>query len=80
MSKPTAKNLALAARDGKLDEMTELLKAGISPNEEVEYGGTSLHQAAAWGQGPAIELLLAHGAELESMTTVSATVAPQHSE
>lgn len=70
MSKPTAKELALAARDGKLDEMLHLLALGIAPNDEVEYGGTALHQAAAWGQLKAMELLMERGADINALTTV----------
>jgi len=41
-SKPTAKDLAIAAREGKLADVERLLAAGIDPNECVFAGGAGM--------------------------------------
>lgn len=66
---PTAKDLAIAARDGKIDEMTALLGAGINVNDEVEFGGTPLTQAALANQVPSVAFLLENGASIDATTT-----------
>ena len=41
-----------------------LLRSGAAPNVQQHGGWTPLHQAAAHGRLPMVELLLAHGADL----------------
>ena len=69
--KATAKDLARASIDGKIDVVKALLAAGVSPNDAVEFGGTSLVHAAAAGQTAIVALLLDAGAAIEATTTAS---------
>jgi ankyrin repeat protein len=70
MATPTTKDLAVAARDGKLDEMEALLQLPtVSIDEEVEFGGTSLSQAALANQLAAVTFLLDKGANINATTT-----------
>ena len=55
-----------AARLGKLDHLTALLKAGCQPNSfciEGKYKYTALHWAVHWDTIEYIPLLLEHGAD-----------------
>ena len=53
--------LALAAQNGRLDTMRQLLRAGVSPDGQGAGKLRVLHHAVAGGHVEAIELLLAAG-------------------
>lgn len=56
--------LVLAAREGRVERVRELLAQGIPPDApESKNGHRALHQAAEAGQREVVELLLAHGAD-----------------
>lgn len=74
MSRPTAKDLAVAARDGLLDEMARLLAIGVAINDVVEFGGTALTQAAAADQRAAVQFLLEKGADINVVTAGNVSV------
>lgn len=67
--KPTTKQLALAARDGKIEDIVHYIKLGISVNEITEFGGTALHQAAQYNETGAMEILIAAGANIDTTTS-----------
>lgn len=54
-----------AAKNGSLNKVKELLKAGADPNVQNEHHLTPLHQAAYWGELEIVELLLEHGARID---------------
>jgi ankyrin repeat protein len=72
MSKEGPKELAAAAREGKLDEVERMLAAGLQAqiNEQVEFGGTALVQACASGELAVAQRLLRAGADIEATTAV----------
>ncbi len=45
-----------------------LVEKGAAVNQRQEQGFTALHEAAQAGSVPLVELLLAHGADLEART------------
>ena len=55
--------LALAAQNGRLDTMRQLLRAGVSPDGQGAGKLRVLHHAVAGGHVEAIELLLAAGGD-----------------
>jgi Ankyrin repeats (3 copies)/Ankyrin repeat len=71
---PTADALAMAARDGLINEMQRLLDLGIPINDIVPGGGTSLTQAAAAGQIDAVSFLLERGADVNAVTAGGVSV------
>jgi len=52
-----------AAKDGRLEDVERMLKAGANPNAADLDGETPLHAAARWGQVAIAEALLLHGAD-----------------
>jgi ankyrin repeat protein len=70
MAHATGKDLAVAAREGKLEAVDMYLKLGISPNEVVEFGGTALTHAAVNGHAAIVQLLLDSGALVNAVTAV----------
>jgi ankyrin repeat protein len=71
---PTAKDLAVAARNGDVDTMHRLLGVGVPVNEVVEFGGTALSQAAAANQVGSAAFLLDNGADINAVTAGGAPV------
>lgn len=56
--------LVLAARNGEVERVSELLATGLPPDaEEAKNGHRALHQAAGAGQVAVLELLLEAGAD-----------------
>ena len=56
--------LVLAAREGRVERVRELLAQGIPPNApESRNGHRALHQAAEAGRREVVEVLLEHGAD-----------------
>ena len=56
--------LVLAARNGEVERVTELLATGLPPDaEESKNGHRALHQAAAAGEPAVVDLLLRAGAD-----------------
>lgn len=74
MSKEGSKELAAAAREGKLAEVERMLAAGLSAvvNETTEFGGTAFLQACAAGKLATASALLEAGANVEVTTAVRA--------
>ena len=72
MSKEGSKELAAAAREGKLAEVERMLASGLTAvvNETTEFGGTAFTQACAAGQRATALRLLEAGASLDATTAV----------
>jgi ankyrin repeat protein len=71
---PTAKDLAVASRDGNLEVVKALIAKGISCNEICEFGGTAMHQAATSGQNEVVTFLIdSQQADVEKVTAGGAT-------
>lgn len=58
-----AQELAIAARNGDVDHVRQLLSRGVDPNSRHRCGWTALHVAVANGQQAVVEHLLQHGAD-----------------
>ncbi|KAG9288741.1 hypothetical protein G9A89_019102 [Geosiphon pyriformis] len=58
------KNIWIAAGDGDLERVQELLTEGISPNAQDENGYTPLAAAVSYKHYTIIELLISHGADV----------------
>ena len=67
---PAEAPVAEAARDGDLEEVRALLRAGEDVNGAQGDGMTALHWAAERGDAPMIEILLYAGAETQSATRI----------
>ena len=52
-----------AASEGRLDVVRLLLKRGVDPNIQDQYGDTPLHIAAHGGHDDVVKLLLEYGAD-----------------
>jgi len=63
---PGPSSLQLAAMNGNLTEIKNLLAQCDNPNEVDEFYVTPLHLAAAWGRTEAMSLLLKAGANLNA--------------
>ncbi len=61
---PTMANIWIAASDGDLGRVSELVESGISPNAFDENTYTPIHAAASYGHIDVLELLLLHGGDL----------------
>jgi uncharacterized protein len=57
--------LMVAARDGKVTEVDDLLNRGASLTARSDKGKTPLHYAAANGRVEVVQLLLSKGAEVD---------------
>ncbi|MGI9297487.1 MAG: ankyrin repeat domain-containing protein [Gammaproteobacteria bacterium] len=55
-------NLLVAARDGELSEVRQLLTDGVNPNAAADNGSTALMSAAYQGHAEIAEILLSAGA------------------
>lgn len=69
-----AQSLYLAASMGRLNEMSMLLDAGISPNAEVQGGFTPIYGAAEHGCVRAMQLLVDSGADVNHRANVRWTL------
>lgn len=69
----TVNALCLAARDGKVKVLEELLNTGIDPNACVSSQWTALHYACATGQFEAAKLLIQFGANTSKQTEKGST-------
>ncbi len=56
--------IAIAAREGELDTLSELLKSGADEINSLHQGFSALHLAIIYGQFEAIRLLISYGADL----------------
>lgn len=56
-----------AAREGHLETLQYLLQAGVSPNHQNSEGVEVIHRAAAYSDPQTVEMVLAHGGEVEAM-------------
>ncbi|KAI9254536.1 ankyrin repeat-containing domain protein [Phascolomyces articulosus] len=57
----TKDNLWIAAGDGQLDRVQELIESGVDVNSHDEYGYTALHAAVSYNQKEILEYLLEKG-------------------
>jgi predicted nucleic acid-binding OB-fold protein len=57
-------NIWVAASDGDIPRVLELLQQGISINVQDEYGYSPMHAAVSYGHKELIELLISGGADL----------------
>jgi elongation factor Tu len=64
----TPEALIRSAGDGRPDDLTRLLEAGVKPDEATEQGWTALHLAAATGNIAALTALLQTGVGLTART------------
>ena len=60
------RQLVIAAADGDLAAVTQLLSQGADANADNGFGVTPLYTAADWGNLELVKLLLEHGAEPDS--------------
>ncbi|MGE3317767.1 MAG: ankyrin repeat domain-containing protein [Candidatus Berkiella sp.] len=67
-SHPQTSDLLLAARNGDLNEITRLLKAGVNVNSEDHLSSTPFHLACMFGKTEAAVLLIRHGANLNDLS------------
>jgi hypothetical protein len=70
------KELYCAARDGRLDEVKQLLLEGTDVNWLNGIGWTAYHKAASYGHTAVVELLLASGADMNKTNNFDHT--PSH--
>ncbi|KAI8146400.1 ankyrin repeat-containing domain protein [Fennellomyces sp. T-0311] len=57
----TQDNLWIAAGDGQLDRVKELIGSGVNVNSHDEYGYTAMHAAVSYNQKEILEYLLEKG-------------------
>ncbi|KAK0193726.1 ankyrin repeat-containing domain protein [Armillaria mellea] len=57
-------NIWIAAGDGDLARVEELVLAGTLPNIQDEFTYTPMHAAASYGHIHVLEFLLAHGGDV----------------
>ncbi len=57
-------NIWVAASDGNLARVEELLASGLSPNEKDENSYTPMHAAASYGHLAMLDFLIAHGGDI----------------
>lgn len=57
-------NIWVAASDGDLDRIKELLRAGMIVNAQDENGYSPIHAAVSYSQVEVLEFLLANGADV----------------
>ncbi|KAI9305459.1 ankyrin repeat-containing domain protein [Cunninghamella echinulata] len=62
-SKKSNDNIWVAAGDGQLKRVKELIEAGSNANEKDEYGYTPIHAAVSYNQKDVLEYLLSHGGD-----------------
>ncbi|KAI7851420.1 ankyrin repeat-containing domain protein [Circinella umbellata] len=60
----TKDNLWIAAGDGQLDRVKELIESGIDVNSHDEYGYTALHAAVSYNQKEILDYLLEKGGNI----------------
>lgn len=66
MKAPTSKdNLWVAAGDGQLDRVRELVESGVDVNGHDQFGYTAMHAAVSYGQFDVVKYLLEHGAQVD---------------
>ena len=65
--------LHLAAKEGHVEVVQELLRRGAGVNFTTKKGNTALHIASLAGQKPAVEVLLESGASVNSKAQVHVT-------
>ncbi|CAO3657049.1 unnamed protein product [Mucor hiemalis] len=66
MKAPTSQdNLWVAAGDGQLDRVRELVESGIDVNGHDQFGYTAMHAAVSYGQFEVVKYLLDHGANVD---------------
>ncbi len=56
--------LSVAAMTGNLEELKNLLKAGVSPDAKDSFGIRAIARATLWGHYDAVEMLLKQGASV----------------
>ncbi|CAO3625586.1 unnamed protein product [Cunninghamella blakesleeana] len=61
VTKSSNDNLWVAAGDGQLERVKELVEAGANVNEKDEFGYTPLHAAVSYNQKEVLEYLLNNG-------------------
>ncbi|CEP12060.1 hypothetical protein [Parasitella parasitica] len=65
MKAPTSQdNLWVAAGDGQIDRVKELLESGIKVDAHDEFGYTAMHAAVSYNQIEMVKLLIANGAKV----------------
>lgn len=57
-------NIWVAASDGNLGRVAELLASGLSPNVKDENSYTPMHAAASYGHLAMLDILIAHGGDI----------------
>ncbi|KAG0166354.1 hypothetical protein DFQ28_007382 [Apophysomyces sp. BC1034] len=58
-------NLWIAAGDGQLDRVKELVTSGVDVNSRDEFGYTAMHAAVSYSHADMINLLLSLGANVD---------------
>ncbi|GAA93947.1 uncharacterized protein L969DRAFT_92147 [Mixia osmundae IAM 14324] len=59
-----AKNIWIAASDGDLDRVKELIEGGTSANAKDENSYTPMHAAASWGHPDVLDYLISKGGDI----------------
>ncbi|KAF7721043.1 hypothetical protein EC973_005526 [Apophysomyces ossiformis] len=57
-------NIWIAAGDGQLARVKELIEGGVDVNSRDEFGYTAMHAAVSYNQEAMIKLLLQYGADI----------------
>ncbi len=65
-AKDDNEKLIRAAKEGRLDEVTRLLKSGADINAKDGKGDTALIGACFWGHTDVVKLLLEKGADVKA--------------
>mgnify|MGYP000648657340 CR=1 FL=1 len=60
----SGENIWIAASDGDMNRVVELLESGVDVNAQDEQGYSPLHAAVSYGHKDLIELLLQRGGNL----------------
>ncbi|KAI8980432.1 ankyrin repeat-containing domain protein [Pilobolus umbonatus] len=57
-------NLWVAAGDGQLDRVKELIESGVDVNSHDQFGYTAMHAAVSYNQIEVVEYLITKGADI----------------